>query len=653
MGNDEENALSILRRNRAIHKTAIDRHHGQWLKEIGDAVLARFSSAVHAVQCACEIQRNAQHLGAKIRIGIHLGDVTFENNDVFGDGVNIASRIQSVADPGGIYITESVHNAVRSQAEIKCRFLGAISLKNVDYQVGTYCIVDDLLPAPDINRIKHLVDSPAGLKSKTILFGVVLIILVAAGIMWYLHQHRDIGMRSLVVLPVENRTGNPEVDLYTEGIHDAIINEMGKITALRIPSTRTSLKYRDSKLTIPEIAHELNVDGALEVSLFEIGDSVRIRINLIDAEPEERQLWSQEFGRAMKHILTLYGDVAVGIAHELDIELTDDQRFMFASNKEVIPQAYEAYIKGMSYWHKLTKNDLDQALRYFELAIGIDPSYAPAYAGLAMVWGGRIQQGLLPAKETAPVVDSLMLRALELDSTLMEVHYTLALMNTWWHWNWKRAGEAFQRAIQLNANHSGVRAYYSHYLNIIGRPNEAIGQIERALELDPVNPLFQALYGMDLNYARRFDEAITLLNKTLSNSPNDPVALSTLRSAYHNKKQFDNAYEIFVRSYDALDDSVGVRVLRTGYLEGGYELALTRLAELLVNRSTTQYITPFRIATLYTRAGKNDEAVHYLSLAYDDHDPNMPYIGIDPIFDGLREIPEFQALVSKMDFPSQ
>ena len=650
MGSDEENTLELLRTSRAIHKEAIEKHNGKWLKEMGDGVLAQFSSAVNAVQCALEIQKEAVNLGGKIRIGIHLGDVSIENEDVFGDGVNIASRIQSIADPGGIYITEDIYHAIRSQAKIKSQFIGEVRLKNVDYPVKTYYLVDSFLPKPGSSKLKELLHTPAKQKFKQLIIAVV-IILASVSIFWWMSD-REEAIRSLVVLPVENLTGNPDVDFYIEGIHDAINNEIGKIGALRVPSTRTSMKYRESSLSIPEIAQELNVAGIIEPALLQVGENILIRIKLIRAVPEERQIWSQDFSRDMSQILSLYSDIAIGIARELNIKLSSEQVFRLASNKEVIPQAYEAYLRGMSYWYKLTEEDLDLALRYFELSMEIDPDYAPAYTGIAMVWDGRMQQGIMPGIEAGPKVDSLMQRALELDSSLTEVHYSLALFNTWWKWDWERAGVAFKKTIELNPNHAGVRAFYSHYLNIIGKPGKAIPQIEKALELDPINPLFQALYGMDLNYARKFDQAIELLNNTLENAPGDPTALSTLRSAYHNNKEFDNAYETFIRSYEATDDEEALLALKTGYADGGYSPALTRLAEMLIARSEIQYVTPWRIGTLYTRAGENDEAIKYLNLAYEDHDANMPYINIDPIFDNLKTHPGFRELIDKMEFPS-
>jgi len=263
-----------------------------------------------------------------------------------------------------------------------------------------------------------------------------------------------------------------------------------------------------------------------------------------------------------------------------------------------------------------------------------------------------MQNGIIPGIEAIPKLDSLMSKALELDNSLIEVHDNIAGYNTWVKWDWKRAGQAYKKAIELNPNYAATRAFYSHYLYITGKPEEASLQIEKALELDPVNPLIKALYGMDLNYSRKYPEAIDLLNTTLKTSPNDPVALSALRAAYHNNKEFDKAYAIYVRSYEAVNDEEAVLALKNGYTSGGYQGALNSLAEFLIARSSDKYVTPWRIGTLYTRSGNNDLAIKYLYEAYNDHDSNMPYINIDPIFDDLKNYPEFRNLIAKMNFPN-
>jgi tetratricopeptide (TPR) repeat protein len=181
------------------------------------------------------------------------------------------------------------------------------------------------------------------------------------------------------------------------------------------------------------------------------------------------------------------------------------------------------------------------------------------------------------------------------------------------------------------------------------RPEEAMAQIKRALELDPLNALFQAIYAMDLMYARRYDDAIALLRDTLKASPNDLVALSTLRSAFHMKHMYKEALEVWKVSYAARGDHEAEEALARGFAENGYQGALQRAAETLIARSRTTYVTPWQIGTLYTRAGKNNEALEWLEKAYEAHDPNMPYLSVDPIFDDLRADPRFQDLLQRMN----
>ncbi|MEE8377097.1 MAG: tetratricopeptide repeat protein, partial [Candidatus Aminicenantaceae bacterium] len=279
------------------------------------------------------------------------------------------------------------------------------------------------------------------------------------------------------------------------------------------------------------------------------------------------------------------------------------------------------------------------------------PNYALAYAGIAHVWLGRQQQGLVQPSEAAPRAKAAALKALELDNTLAEVHYILAGIRAWVEWDWEGAETEFRRAIELDPNYPDPRAYYSHFLHMMKRPEEAMEQIERALELDPFNALFRAIYGMDLMYARRYDDAIALLRETLRTAPNDWTALSSLRSAYHLKGMYEEALEIWKKSFAAKGDREAEEALVSGYEEAGYSGALSRVAEMMIARSSTTFVTPWQIGTLYTRAGKKDEALEWLEKAYEAHDPNMPYISVDPIFDGLRDDPRFKDLLRQMNLP--
>jgi adenylate cyclase len=484
---------------------------------------------------------------------------------------------------------------------------------------------------------------------------IIIISFVTIGSWWALNVYKsaDTGvMKSLAILPLKDFTGNDNQAYLAAGLQSNLITNVSKIHSLRTIPPRSTLKYENSEKSISEIAKELKVDAILEADIMKFEDSVQLNFRLIQAFPKEQTIWAKIIEKPVSEIYSLFDEVSQEIANEMHLTLTEQEKLLLSSAKKVDPEALKAYLNGVSYWMKLTENDLEQSLKYFLLALKIDPNYAAAYAGIASVGVAKMQNGIIPGIEAIPKLDSLMSKALELDNSLIEVHDNIAGYNTWVKWDWKRAGQAYKKAIALNPNYAATRAFYSHYLYITGKPEEASLQIEKALELDPVNPLIKALYGMDLNYSRKYPEAIDLLNTTLKTSPNDPVALSALRAAYHNNKEFDKAYAIYVRSYEAVNDEEAVLALKNGYTSGGYQGALNSLAEFLIARSSDKYVTPWRIGTLYTRSGNNDLAIKYLYEAYNDHDSNMPYINIDPIFDDLKNYPEFRNLIAKMNFPN-
>ncbi len=486
------------------------------------------------------------------------------------------------------------------------------------------------------------------------LSAIIIISFVTIGTWWALNEYKsaDTGVtKSLAILPLRNFTENDNRIYLAAGLHSNLITNVSKISSLRTIPPRSTLKYKNSEKSISEIANELGVDAILEADIMKFEDTVQLNFRLIQAVPKERTIWAQIFEKPISEIYSLFDEVSQQIAIEMDLTLTDQEKLLLSSAKKVDPEAYQAYLKGVFYWMKLTENDLEQSLKYFLLALKIDPNYAAAYVGIASVGAAKMQNGIVRGTEVIPKLDSLMSKALELDNSLPEVHYSIALWNTWGKWDWKNAGIAFKKALALNPNQALTHAYYSHYLYIIGEPELALPHIEKALELDPVTPLFQGVYAMDLNYSRKFPEAIDILNKILRINQRDPLALSALRSAYHNNKEFDKAYEIFVRSYEVENDKEAVLALKNGYASGGYPGALNSLAEFLINRSSDKYVTPWRIGTLYARSGNNDLAINYLYAAYNDHDSNMPYINIDPIFDDLKNYKEFRNLIAMMNFP--
>jgi serine/threonine protein kinase len=482
----------------------------------------------------------------------------------------------------------------------------------------------------------------AGLAGSLIIMTVIVLSLFTG-------RAKTIG--SIAVLPLENLTGDPGQEYFVDAATDELIGQLAQIGALRVISRRSVMQYKGVKKPLPEIAQELNVDAVVEGTVLQVSDGVRVRLQLIEALPEERNLWAQTYNRDMTDVLVMYKEMARAIADKTRVRLTSQEETILASTRRVNPEAYEAYTKGMFHYYKLTPQDLELALGYFGLALEKDPDYALAYVGIAHVWGGRQQQGLVSASEAGPKAKAARLKALELDDTLEEVHYTFASQKTWHEWDWEGAEKAFQRAIELNPNYPDPRAYYSWLLFYMKRPEEAMAQIERALELDPFNAAFRSLYAWDLMYARRYDDAVDHLRETLRTAPTDQMTLSALKSAYHVKGMYEEALEIWRIWFATKGDREAEEALARGYEEAGYSGALSSVAELMIERSRTTFVTPWQIATLYTRAGKKDEALEWLEKAYEAHDPNMPSISVDPIFDGLRAEPRFKDLLRRMNLP--
>jgi Tfp pilus assembly protein PilF len=412
------------------------------------------------------------------------------------------------------------------------------------------------------------------------------------------------------------------------------------------------MRYKETDKSLSEIAHELNVDVVVEGTVYQIDENVRIRLQLIDVLPEERNLWTQTYERPMTDVLVMYGEMAGAIAENIQVKLTADETTRFAEASRVNPEVYDAYLKGMFHWQRLNPEDLEIALQYFESALENDPDYALAHAGTAAVWGFYALSGMVPVNEVKTKVIAEAEKAVELDNTLAETHYVLATTRTWIEWDWEKAEESYRRAIELNPNYPDVRAYYSHYLFILHRPDEAIVQMERAMELDPFNPLLQSLYGADFLFMHRYEEAIEQFQKALKTVPNHGVAADILAIAYHQKGMYKEALEQKKVFYESIGLMDGVEALTRGYEKAGYQGAMKGAAEMWEELSQVTYVLPYYIADSYAYAGNKEKTMDWMEKGVEVGDPNMPYIGVMPHYvDLLGDEPRYQDLLRKMNLP--
>jgi tetratricopeptide (TPR) repeat protein len=426
---------------------------------------------------------------------------------------------------------------------------------------------------------------------------------------------------------------------------------VGKISALRVPSKRTANAYRNVEKSIPQIATELNIDAAIETSVSCYGEEVCIQVRLISAFPEEQQLWVHDFYIDKGQMSNLSKIIAKEISQQIHINLTPQEEKLLTESKLIDPDAYEAYLRGMAYWELGTKPDLERAMGYFQLSSEIDSSYALAYLGISRTWGAYVQHGFLPYQEVAEKVDAARNKAMMLDSSLVEIHAGMATKYTWGDWNWKKAEKAFLKAIEINPNYAFSQAYYSHFLAIMGDPEKGLPHSELAIELDPFNTLYMSIHGQALKNAGKYDKALELLLKLYEIEPDQGIGLPALWAVYQELGDKQKAYEIAKKIYRLKENEMALKSLEEGFEEGGYNLAMQRTAEMMISQRDSIYLPSWQIATLYCRAEKKAEALEWLEKAYEEHDSNMPYISVDPLFDFLRDETRFQELLKKMGLP--
>ncbi len=330
----------------------------------------------------------------------------------------------------------------------------------------------------------------------------------------------------LAVLPFANLTGDPEQEYFSDGMTQEMIAQLGRLhpETLSVIARASVMRYKKTNTPIDQIGRELNVDYVLEGSAQREGPRVRITAELIKVRGQS-QIWSDSFHRDASSVLAIQSEVSQKVAGTLAFKLLPAEQARLAGARAVNPEAYDAYLKGTQYWTRITRPDLDTAEHYFNLAQEKDPRFAPAAAGLAMVWTARQQMGFAAPSEAGPKAKSEARRALELDDTSAMAHFALATLLTYTDWDFPAAGREWSRAIELDPGDAIARANYSHYLMLVGRRNDAMTQIEAALKADPFNVIPRVFYGVDLVFLRRYEEALAAFREGLRMQPGEPVSI--------------------------------------------------------------------------------------------------------------------------------
>jgi TolB-like protein/Flp pilus assembly protein TadD len=670
----------LLEEHRALLRTLFPHFNGNEIKTIGDAFLVEFHSALEAAQCAIEIQRSLAKRNhdvpadrhVEIKIGIHIGDVVHRGGDVYGDGVNIASRIEPLAGAGGICVSMDVERQIRSTLEVRFEKLAPTELKNISVAMDLFRIV---LPwekeAKAESRLKNSETFASGrLSSAGRLTGSCAIVLVALFVGWWLMNPSSqtpkpgaslpvvtnssaaavpgaTGEKSIAVLPFVSMSADKADEYLSDGMTEELLNVLAQVPGLKVPGRSSSFAFKDKNEEdiFRKVGEQLHVATVLEGSVRKAGDKLRITVQLINVA-DGFHLWSQTYDRDMKDILTVQTEVAQQVVQMLEVKLGVEATRALSKTPTENPEAYRLYRLGRYHFGKYTEAGLTNAIQYFNQALQLDPSYAPAYCGIADCYGW-LGGGLLSGKEAWVKEKELAQKALALDPNLADAHLSLgiALASAF---DWNGGEQEIKRALDLNPKLALAYDQLGWLQAVFGRFDEAIRNKQKAIELDPLSLSFNSSLGGKYLSARRYDEAMAQYRKTLQLDPNFADAHSGLGWCSLYKGDTAGAIAEFQKAKSLDPQPYSDGLLAYAYARAGDRARAEQMLRDWDKLAKERYISPSLRMLLHLGLGENSQALDWLEKSYEEQDGYCWNVKVDPIFDPLRTEPRVQAILKKV-----
>jgi TolB-like protein/DNA-binding winged helix-turn-helix (wHTH) protein/Tfp pilus assembly protein PilF len=479
---------------------------------------------------------------------------------------------------------------------------------------------------------------------------LVPLVLAAIAYAWYTREKPRPAISSLMVLPLENLSGDPAEEYFADGMTDALIGDLAQLGGLHVISRTSSMHYKGRKKSLPQIAVEINVDAVVEGTVQRSGDRVVVRAQLIHAATD-RHLWVQTYTRDVRDVLDLQSEIAQAVAREVRIQLTPGEQARFTARRPVQPKAYDNYLQGRYlYWNKRTEENLNKAIELFQNAIKEDANYAPAYVGLADCYNALsvVQISALPPIEGRRRAEEAATKALELDSGLAEAYTALGYINHY-NWNWSAAEQHFKRALELNPSYANAHNFYASYLMSRGRIDESIAASNRARELDPFSLAINVQRGFLLENARRYGEAIEQLRAVTAMDPNHYQAYWSLGHTYAANGQFAEAVAAAEKAVQLSERAPGaLGILGLAYGLAGRKAEALKIVNELLELNKTRYVTPAALVNVYLGLDDKEQAFVWLEKAFQERSNYVAYLKVFPIVDPIRSDRRFADLVGKV-----
>jgi adenylate cyclase len=620
MQQNEQLAKDKRRRLKEVLETSVSVYHGKILQYYGDGALSIFNSAIDGVNCAVEIQQILQQEPkVDLRIGIHTGDISMEDEAIFGDGVNLASRIESLAVPGSIFISEKVFDEIRNQENLTAREMGYFELKNVIKPVRIFAIDNKGLVVPTRNTLKGKTKQP---------------------------------VNRLAVLPFANMSADPENEYFSDGITEELLNAFTKVDGLRVTSRTSAFAFKGKNTDIRDIGIQLNVDRILEGSVRRAGNRVRISAQLINAA-DGYHIWSENYDRDLTDIFEVQDEISNIIANKCRENLTakkQEEKLVKVPTQNI--EAYTLFLQGLHFHNKITPKNTKKAIEYFEKAITLEPDYAHAYAMAATGYASLGATGQMLPDKAFEVVHRYSDKAIQLDGTLAAAYSAKGAAFLLYDWNWNEAYSFFAKSLKLNPATTEVHQLLSLYYLSTGRQQSAVEIMEKALEIDPVSPIVNQYLSHAYLCAGRTDEALQQIDRLLELYPDMRAAMESKGWCIGIKGDWQKAKEIFEQIHLMIKNPLkGLGPLGCAYARlGETEKALECIRKIEQRQvEEPESVMDIDLAMIWWSLKEKDKAIFHLFQCVEKKMGVVAILIDHPMYNGLSEDPGYQLLKKKLN----
>jgi len=642
MQQNEEKAVAVIRHYNSTLEKFVTQFNGQVLNYYGDGSLCIFSSATDAVNCSLAVQKDLKNEPAvPLRIGLHIGEVFFEDAKALGDGVNVASRVQSLGRENTILISEEVHNKIKNNASITAASLGHFEFKNVGKSMEVFALTNEGLSVPKRNKMEGKLKKK-NLQKRNIIAALSFILLIVAAFFIYKNffvKNDKVADKSIAVLPFVDMSAGKDQEYFSDGLSEELLNLLTKIPELKVIGRTSSFSFKGKNEDLRSIAQKLGVAHLLEGSVRKDGNKIRVTAQLIKAD-DGSQLWSENYDRDLEGLFKLQDEIAGAVVKQLKLKLLAIPSTTASSNIEV----YNLILQGNYFYDKLDKENVAKAIDFYNQALAIDSNDARAWGKLANAISRQSWQNYVDQNTGYERARHAALKAISEDSTLAVGYLELADIKLYHDFDWRGAEQGYQKALSLEPGNSEIIYGIGDLYQGLGRLEEAVSYTKQTIVLDPLKPLYHMNFGSVQTYAGQLKEGILSYKKALELDP-----------------RFQRAHMYQGRNYlllGKLDMALkemrleNVEIYKTFGLALAYHaLGRKKEADETLKEFTDKYQNnwSYLLAQLHAFRGEKDLAFAWLETAYNKKDSWLYWLKGDPLLKNLKDDNRYLAFMKKMN----